>query len=148
MPDKKAANDPHVQALGGFDVTALSVAELRDRGVVLAPRSIHEADLGERWLTHSEYAAQAPRHDDVDRAAARAQSHEHLRRRGKLAGLRLQRSFPCLGTFRTVLDDGRGPVIVQCDSCGDELGVARRRWERDHMPAEAQGDVIEQQAGF
>ena len=39
-----------------------------------------------------------------------------------LRGLKLQRTFPCVGFFRTL--EWVGPLrVVQCDACGDMLGV-------------------------
>ena len=39
-----------------------------------------------------------------------------------LEGLRLQRTFPCLGTFR-LLERYAELIVVQCDACGEWLAV-------------------------
>lgn len=120
-------HDPHVKALGGFDVAAMSVAELRAIGVELSPRAF-APKAGRKWLTHSEYDGQHREHANVARAYARQLAHAHVAAKGEVRGLRLPRSFPCLGTFRLVDDFRRGPVVVACDVCGEELGVD---WPRD-----------------
>lgn len=77
----------------------------------------------------------------VTRSAGRPQlGYTHKARRDlarkeglmTLRGLSLQRTFPCIGMFREIetrmkkLPDGRtlfGPKLVQCDTCGEQLGV-------------------------
>lgn len=61
--------------------------------------------------------AQAQHSHAARRAAARDEGHVSLR------GLVLEQSFPCPGTFRQVDRSGK-VVLVQCDACGQELGVA------------------------
>jgi hypothetical protein len=118
----KPDTDPNVKALGGFDVTAMSVAELEAKGVKLQPRA-NPPQSGRRWLTHSEYDGRNRDHAVVARAYARARAHDHVKATGELDGLVLQRSFPCLGIFRLVEDFEKGPAVVACSVCGEELAV-------------------------
>lgn len=43
-----------------------------------------------------------------------------------LNGLKLEQTFPCAGTLRETERSGH-VILVQCDVCGQELGVAPRR---------------------
>lgn len=127
--DKPETYDPHVKALGGFDVTSMTVAELEREGVELSGPIVAVAvGTNPVWLTHSEFLARQPQHDDVDRAYARAAAHLHYAKTGNLEGLTLLRSFPCLGMLRVVNPGNFGPIVeVQCDVCGDAYGVPRDR---------------------
>lgn len=168
--------DPSVQALGGFDVTAMTVAELGDAGIKLV--AITEEDreaLGDPWRSHSEYLALVPETDAIERGYARLAAFNHLAVQARtvacptctkkaghtclggrphaerleaarvtIKGLRLARSFPCLGTFRVreVLKNRKGEdttmVFMCCDQCGADLGVANpdmgKRWAQDDIP--------------
>jgi hypothetical protein len=77
--------------------------------------------------------------------------HDQRRRAGRdagaatLRGLELKRSFPCLGTLRTL--EWHGPLrVVQCDRCGLDLGVRGRVPEPDEpddaAPAEPEQDAF------
>jgi len=111
-----------------LDPTALSPSELQQAGVILTGYC-HE-DMRPRggavWRTHSEYLADNPNVDRIQRSAARNAAMVHLGGHDTLAGLRLPRSFPCLGRFRIVVDDGRRPATVVCDVCGFNLGVSQK----------------------
>lgn len=144
-PKDRPQEDPHVKELGGFDVTNLSVDALRKAGVAVG--QLVEVSVGENraWKTHSEFLADdLPRWDVMDRTYARAAAAGHVRcgrrliaeheREGEsdaaaairarpLAGLRLARSFPCLGMLR-VVSERRRMVIVECDGCGETFGVS------------------------
>lgn len=128
-------HDPNVKGLGGFDVSSLSVAELAQHGVVLRPRIVHVAiGRNRQWSTHSEYDGAHPDHLVMARAYARADAARHVAAHGKLEGLRLQRSFPCLGHLR-VLEEGAHIVQVQCDVCGEEIGMGLDVEPDDKRPA-------------
>lgn len=112
--------DENVRALGGFDVAALTVAEMREAGVELRPRvPLPEKDT-KPWRSHSDYALDDTRGDAVDRAYARLAAREHVARTGQLKGTRLLRTFPCLGVYRYT---DASEELVQCDVCGDELAI-------------------------
>jgi hypothetical protein len=123
------ADDP--VAVVGFDVTALAVAELEQAGIRLAPTQHPISPVARRWLTHSEVASRYPKRDAIDRSLARASaSWWAARHGGKIAGMVLARSFPCLGTYRVENADAQtGPVIVVCDVCGDRFGVRRDEFD-------------------
>ena len=110
-----------------LDPTTLSPSELAAAGVILS--GYHSADMrpssGAVWRTHSEWLAANPRADAVQRSEARRAAMAHLGGHDSLAGLVLPRSFPCLGRFRIVEDDGRRPATVACERCGYRLGVAQ-----------------------
>lgn len=141
-PKDHPETDPNVKALGGFDVTRLSVDALSKAGVILGG-GIVLAERGEHraWKTHSEFLADdRPAWDVMDRAYARAITAAHVRHVRRLLsdpdqadtlaelrvqpfkGMRLPRSFPCLGMLRVLSEHGR-LVIVQCDVCGEEVGL-------------------------
>jgi len=122
----------------GFDVTSLSPEDFRRRGIRLSPFP-HVASVGATdrlWLTHSQVAVRYPSRDLIDRSSARAAAGEHFAKHGSLEGLRLHRTFPCLGRFR--VENGTattGPVIVVCDVCGDRFGVRRSEFDKSiNMP--------------
>src|SRR4051794_9051279 len=106
-----------------LDPTALSPAELRQAGVILAGYCHAEMRPtgGAVWRSHSEYLADNPAVDQVQRSAARIAAMRHLGGHDSLAGLVLPRSFPCLGQFRIVKDDGKRPATVVCGTCGANL---------------------------
>lgn len=137
--------DPNVAALGGFDVAALSVEDLRARGIETGGIVTTEVGANPVWMRHSEFLADvAPRFDVIDRAYARRLTAAHVRdvtapaiavaetaeeaealRAHPLRGLRLQRSFPCLGVLR-IIDPNAGRMLeAECDVCGETVGVAR-----------------------
>jgi hypothetical protein len=50
---------------------------------------------------------------------------------GSIKGLRLRRSFPCLGKFRVENEAAEtGPIVVVCDVCGSRFGVRRDEYEK------------------
>lgn len=124
------AADP-VAALG-FDVTDLSPAEFQERGITLSPDPRRE-DVGlggSVWLTHSEVASRYRSRDNIDRALARQAAGHHWARHGTLKGLRLHRTFPCLGKYRVQnVGAETGPMIVVCEVCGDTFGVRRDEFQ-------------------
>ena len=109
------------------DPTALSPADLEAAGVILSGYCHDDMrpSTGAIWKSHGEYLADNPRVDQVQRSAARMAALRHLGGHDTLAGLVLPRSFPCLGRFRIVVDDGRRPATVVCDRCGERLGVTQ-----------------------
>lgn len=111
-----------------LDPTTLSPAELDAAGVIIS--GYCHADMrptaGAVWRSHSEHLAANPRTDEIQRSAARLAAMRHFGGHETLAGLVLPRSFPCLGRFRIVSDDGKRPATVVCDRCGDRLGVAQK----------------------
>jgi hypothetical protein len=111
-----------------LDPTALSPDELRQAGVILSGYCHAEMRPtgGAVWRSHSEYLAANPHIDQVQRSQARLAAMAHLGAHDSLAGLLLPRSFPCLGRFRIVQDDGKRPAVVICDRCGERLGVAQK----------------------
>jgi hypothetical protein len=110
------------------DVTALSPAELIAAGVQLVGyRTVRTASKTHAaWRSHSEMLRDNPTRDAVQRSQARAVAARHVAEHGSLEGLRLPRSFPCLGTFRVIEDDGKRPATVECDGCGETLGVTQK----------------------
>jgi hypothetical protein len=133
----KPETDPNVKALSGFDICAMSVAELEAEGVRLEPRA-NPPQSGRRWLTHSEYDGRNRAHAVVARAYARAQAHHHVKATGELKGLVLRRSFPCLGSFLLVEEFEHGPQVLACDVCGEELAVY---WPLDRFGDRADVDT-------
>lgn len=151
-PKDRPDRDPHVAELGGFDITSLSVEQLRSEGVKTGGQVTTEVGKDPAWKTHSEFIADVlPEWDLIDRAYARAATAAHvtdaMRRAAEhaaeghdmhaeelrarpLAGLTLPRSFPCLGMLRVAGRTGR-VVEVSCDGCGETFGVAERKPEKD-----------------
>lgn len=113
-------DDANVKALGGFDIAALTVAEMREAGVVLRPRTPLPGKDAKAWRAHSDYALDDTRGDAMDRAYARLATRQHVANTGKVEGVRLLRTFPCLGVYRYV---DANEDLVQCDVCGDELAI-------------------------
>ena len=120
--------------LQGFDVTALTVDEMREHGVVTGRPVEVTVGENEAWKPHSEFLADdRPSWDIMDRSNARARTAAHVRRvtaanggqapDHPLRGLRLARSFPCMGMLRRVSARGR-MVVVECDGCGESFGVS------------------------
>jgi hypothetical protein len=148
--------DPHVSELGGFDVCALAPAELSREGITTG-HGVIVAETGTHpfWKSHSEFLADVrPDWDVQDRSYARSDAAHHVSRvlaaaavmesKGEdagalrsrpLEGLRLARSFPCLGALRVVESVGR-VRIVQCDGCGETFGVAEPKAEGGKARAE------------
>lgn len=110
-----------------LDPTALSPADLESAGVILSGYCHDDMrpTAGAVWKTHSEYLADNPQVDEIQRSAARLAAMRHLGGHDTLAGLTLPRSFPCLGRFLIIVDDGRRPATVVCSRCGDRLGVTQ-----------------------
>jgi len=168
-----SADSDHISAVG-FDVTALSAAQLEAAGAQLAkpPISLDGSPLGGRvWLSHAEYGQRNPGHEEAARRRARLLAYLHFERQyievacpqcgsfeGRpckhgaigqyrqrpaigyshkarreaataapggvsLRGLLLPQVFPCSGQFRVLEHVGR-VMQVQCDACGEALGVA------------------------
>jgi hypothetical protein len=111
-----------------LDPTTLAPAELLAAGVILS--GYCSADMrpssGAVWRSHSEYLKANRAADEIERSAARRAAMAHLGGHDSLAGLVLPRSFPCLGSFRIVDDDGKRPATVACDRCGFRLGVTQK----------------------
>lgn len=114
-----------------LDPTALSPNDLRQAGVILSGYCHAEMrpTAGAVWRSHSEYLSANPHVDQVERSEARLAAMRHLGGHDTLAGLVLPRSFPCLGSFRIVDDDGKRPATVACDRCGYRLGVTQKALE-------------------
>lgn len=119
------------------DPTTLSPAELQQAGVVLTGYCHEEMRPtgGAVWKSHSEFLADHKTADQIERSAARLSAWAHLKIHDTLEGLRLPRSFPCLGRLRIVEDDGKRPATVCCDRCGFRLGVAQKALEQDAQGA-------------
>jgi hypothetical protein len=119
-----------------LDPTALSPAELVAAGVIFSGYCHPDMrpSAGAVWRSHSEYLKANPAVDAVQRSEARFSAMAHLGGHDSLAGLVLPRSFPCLGSFRIVEDDGKRPATVACSACGYRLGVAPEAFK-----AEAEG---------
>lgn len=157
------ADDPNVQALRGWDVTRLSVADLAAAGVTLTGYRMVSVERGTHpgWATHSEFVARRPAWDVMAASVARSLTADHVRGvearaaeleaqgdaegaaqllAAPLAGLRLPRSFPCLGLLR-IQERAESLIVVQCDVCGDTFGIVQ--------PAEqdAEGDKPATPAG-
>jgi hypothetical protein len=109
------------------DPTTMAPAELLAAGVILSGYCHPDMrpSAGAVWRSHSEYLKANPAVDAVQRSEARLAAMVHLGGRDSLAGLVLPRSFPCLGSFRIVEDDGKRPATVACSACGYRLGVAQ-----------------------
>lgn len=122
--------DPHVAELGGLDVAGLSIADLKRRGITTGQIVTVAVGENEAWKTHSDLVSELRSWDVMDRSYARAAAADHVRRTGALTGLRLPRSFPCLGMLRVVAKRAR-MIEVECDGCGEHLGVAAPRDPRD-----------------
>jgi hypothetical protein len=134
--------DPNVQEVG-FDVAALSVDGLKRAGVILEGSMVNvERGENEAWKPHSELVGDMRAWDVMDRSYARRLAALHVKATGALKGLRIPRSFPCLGMLR-IVSQRRRMVVVQCDGCGEEIGLStppdpreeeskpRRRRQRD-----------------
>lgn len=115
----------------GFDVTGLAVVDLKRAGITLAPSQHPIPKTNRRWLSHSEVATRYPRRDEYDRVLARTAAAAFAAKHdGSVQGLRLARSFPCLGHYRVENDAAEtGPKVVVCDTCGDRFGVRRDEFD-------------------
>lgn len=128
----EAAAVKEAAAMVGFDVTSLPPAEYEERGITLRPLS-RRADVSVTariWLTHSEVDTRYPIGAKIQRALAREAVSFWWARKRTLKGLRLHRTFPCLGKFRVQNEVSEtGPVIVVCDVCGECFGVRRDEYQ-------------------